>query len=537
MISQGTSLEVFFDEDKNQYTIDTEVKPIGSGGEGTVYDIVGQSSSTQYVIKVFNKPENVDIERLKFFIEYKTPKLMNNKFAVPLKILYSYSGDIKGFLMVKIPHATHLYSLIKDFPSQKAMRWKYFDIDQKNYFRNRVALFVDLAKRLNSCEQAGIFLSDLKPPNVMVRAGTYDMHIIDIESAQLKDDNGNIIFRARVGDAEFTPPEYQGIESSKIDIDYSWGSFGFGCMLYKFLIGLHPYSGFSHKDPSIHHVGILIKNNIFVHGRNKGLIESFEDKHNNFHKLPACADELKKLFFRCFDSTNPQERPTYEEWIRVLEPLSNLDCVKSNTTPNNLLQKKSKNYNLLRQNQTYAKLESSKGLITIECIDLEILVEGTPLCIGKQCYVHWAVDEYESIKLEPYGEKVDFEGNFVTTIYETTKFILKGKKKNKIFYFPIDSIEVSVLKYDNPKTLKLEYLGKSNYSTIIELESNIKNINETKQITLKNIDLKNQLIDLSKFHIKKYEVEKFMYKYVVLNKSDVVLQFDEQNLNKKGEFR
>jgi hypothetical protein len=344
--------------------------------------------------------------------------------------------------------------------------------------------------------------------------------LIDIESSQLVDKHNNLQYFAQVSTLEWAPPEfYSGLNPKEMQIDCSWTSFSYGCMLFQFLFGPHPYGNVSDSEDEWNLPQDLIENRIFVHGKGKNISRiSYNETnpHNRYVALPSCTDELKQHFLRCFDSENPKERPTFDEWIKVLEPLADNDCVQLDVVSVDFSNCKIKNYNLMRQNLSYMNFQSSKGFLITECIDIEILVEGEPLYVGKQCHIHWAVEGYESLRLEPFGEKVDLEGAFEITIYETKKFILKGKKKKEFMHSAIDSLTIPVFEYKNPKNIVLSEPKHSHIYPIIVLDTATKNLNSVNLILLNITKFLGESVDLHKPNLQPYETNLLSYEPITL---------------------
>jgi hypothetical protein len=144
--------------------------------------------------------------------------------------------------------------------------------------------------------------------------------IVDTDSVEVIED-GRCLYAATVATPEYTPPEYyRGIKPGKVCIENSWDRFSLAVILYKILLGVHPFAATSHPPyDQCNSLGDKIKMGLFVHHPDKKkCFKVVPPPQLDFFKL---GDNIQQLFMRAFATGHlyPNKRPTAAEWCQAIQ--------------------------------------------------------------------------------------------------------------------------------------------------------------------------------------------------------------------------
>jgi hypothetical protein len=141
--------------------------------------------------------------------------------------------------------------------------------------------------------------------------------LVDADSLQVRDPDGGV-FRSRVGKAEFTPPELQGVSFETVDRAPEHDRFGLAVLLYLLLMeGTHPFA--ARLVPGIEATPVeeRIRRGLFPHARPD------DDCHppRLSPRFDTLDERVREMFMRAFVAghTDPAARPTAAEWRDALE--------------------------------------------------------------------------------------------------------------------------------------------------------------------------------------------------------------------------
>ncbi len=206
--------------------------PIAKGGEGAIFEVVGDPS---IVAKVYNAPQTAErSEKLRAMAKLAEASLLKVA-AWPTTTLHQTSGGpVAGILMPKIAgfrEIHHLYSVAqrkKDFPDAD---WRFLAHAARN-----------CAIAFESVHAAGHVVGDVNQKNVLVSPQAI-VQFVDCDSFQVRASTGKL-YRCDVGVPEFTPPELQGQSFRAVDRTPNHDRFGLAVMIFHLLMmGRHPFSG------------------------------------------------------------------------------------------------------------------------------------------------------------------------------------------------------------------------------------------------------------------------------------------------------
>lgn len=280
-------------------------KPLGVGGEGSVFDVVGNPDQ---VAKIYNKPQSLErSKKLKAMVNLCNSDLLKIA-AWPTDTLHADNmSDVSGILMPRIKdflEIHHLYSVgqrKRDFPE---VDWAFL----LHTARNCAIAFEEI-------HRYGHVIGDVNQKNVMVSKKGI-IALVDCDSFQVR--LGANVFRCNVGVPEYTPPELQGRSFASQDRESNHDLFGLAILIFHLLMmGRHPYSGVpvGNRDLPMEQA---ILGGFYAYTRNPGAALKPPPKVPPLHMLdPGMLALFEKAFKAPGNTTN--YRPTAQEWRASLD--------------------------------------------------------------------------------------------------------------------------------------------------------------------------------------------------------------------------
>lgn len=207
-------------------------KPFAVGGEGQVFDVVGDAA---IVAKVYNTPQPPDrSEKLRSMARLAAPDLLKIAAWPTATLHQSPGGPVVGILMPRVAgykEIHHLYSVAqrkKDYPEA---HWGFL-----------VHAAMNCAIAFDEVHRHGHVVGDVNQKNVLVSDHAV-VRFVDCDSFQVRSPDGRT-FRCIVGVPEYTPPELQGRSFRDMDRDANHDRFGLAVLIFHLLMmGRHPFSG------------------------------------------------------------------------------------------------------------------------------------------------------------------------------------------------------------------------------------------------------------------------------------------------------
>lgn len=337
-------------------------KPLGQGGEGTVFEIVSPAQYQDKVVKIFHPKEQspARAQKIKYMLQNTLPQLQNIA-AWPQELVYHDSDgkNFAGYLMPKISEAidlTHLCSLQLSHKLSEVWKEK-FDRNTALGMQNRIRVCENLARAFAWVHQSQKYVFiDIKPENIKVNLAG-EITLLDMDSVGILAQN-ELRWLGQKASPEYSPAELKNVNLSKDILSETWDRFSMAIVFYKILLGLHPFTGTCHSPfDKLDTYAQKIQEGLFPLGHKAALFRIVPLPHKGFYYL---ADALQKLFRQCFDEGHlaPNARPHALTWLNVFEaiqqpaPLPVLskrrDRKKSHTQALNTLRHKSTVPALLR---------------------------------------------------------------------------------------------------------------------------------------------------------------------------------------------
>ncbi len=282
--------------------------PLGKGGEARVLAVAGNSN---LAAKIYHTPSPQHV--CKVMTMLKNPCLVSSatngsqSLAWPTDVLVRDKGFV-GFLMPRVQHMQPVMNVY----SPKIRRQKNLVLDYR--YLHRIGSNVSAV--VHAVHKKGYCIGDVNESNILV-SNTALALWVDTDSFQIRDPHSGEIYHCNVGKPDFTPPELQGKNLSRVDRFAEQDLFGLSVIIFRLLMeGTHPFDAVftSHGEPPPLESRIAAGH--FPHGtktvpwKPKPLAPPFRILH----------PQLRQLFVQCFQDghNNPSMRPTAQVWQRAL---------------------------------------------------------------------------------------------------------------------------------------------------------------------------------------------------------------------------
>ncbi len=234
----------------NGKTYNTGTK-LGEGGEGTVYEINGESDK---VIKLYN-PEKLKNRTERAAKERKLKSMLGMKIqarvdgvlrlAWPLDILYE-RGKMVGFVMYKMSNMLKIYDIQRCWrgapndPSTKAVLAVY----PKFTWKYSVQFAYNLAWVVDYVHSHGIVIGDLNQNNIYADTSTGAVVLIDCDSFDIRDAKSGERFPCEVGLQEILAPELQTVGQLAGNFTEATDNFSLAVHIFRLLMrNANPFGG------------------------------------------------------------------------------------------------------------------------------------------------------------------------------------------------------------------------------------------------------------------------------------------------------
>jgi DNA-binding helix-hairpin-helix protein with protein kinase domain len=203
---------------------------IGRGGEGSVFELVGNSN---HVAKIYTSPpDNKKVQKLLRMAETAAPTILKIA-AWPNDVVVDKSDRVCGFTMSRITARRDIHELY----SPKSRSAAFPDAD----FRFLVHVGANISRAFAAVHDQGHIIGDVNHGNVLVGSDGTVM-LIDCDSYQIW--NGQSAYTCDVGVPLFTPPELQGKSFRGLYRTKNHDAFGLAVIIFHLLfMGRHPFAG------------------------------------------------------------------------------------------------------------------------------------------------------------------------------------------------------------------------------------------------------------------------------------------------------
>jgi DNA-binding helix-hairpin-helix protein with protein kinase domain len=279
---------------------------LGTGGEGTVYEIAG---APELVAKLYH--ESITDERAAklAWLARNGSERLSKLTAWPVDVVCEQPGGrVAGFTMKRIGQAEEVHALhspksrLQKFPEAS---WAFL-----------LYVAANVARAVAAVHEHGLVVGDLNPKNILVtRQAT--VHLLDCDSFQVRVED--TVYRCEAGFPDYTPPELQGVAFRDVDRTAAHDAFGLGVVIFQLLfLGRHPFSGrFTGSEEMP--LERAIREGRFAYGSDAG--QRGMQPPPGTLALEAVSEPVMKLLRRAFLYV-PDDRPQPREWVTALEALA-----------------------------------------------------------------------------------------------------------------------------------------------------------------------------------------------------------------------
>ena len=201
-------------------------KPIGKGGNGTVYEAIRKQDNLKVVIKQISKRKtNIPLED---FPEITYLKKLRGTRGIIQLIDYCESPTDYIIVMETLESCTDLWNFLTTH----------------TYLKERVAhcIFKQITIAVDSCLKKGIVHTDLKAENIIINTTNLKIKLIDFGGSKL---NKQGYYTSFSGTIDFAPPEVHSHNQYTAQGIISWTM---GTILYNMICGNVPFD----KPDQIH---------------------------------------------------------------------------------------------------------------------------------------------------------------------------------------------------------------------------------------------------------------------------------------------
>lgn len=287
---------------------------VNSGGEGTIYQLDGASEFTeshQYVVKIYNNPDKINVDKLKRLKEiFEQNRECRSRICYPRFMVYDKpkGGKCVGMLMLECESSDTLYNIVGSIQNLRNRNWTRNEL---------VTMAIDILERFEAIHRMGLLMGDVNLNNILVavdRVNRMPMSvIIDVDSFQIGDEER---FLCPVFRHEFLSPrlQMQGEQSNflrTLNDEY----YAIAVLIFNILfLGRHPYET---SRPQCLENQIKARDFLFPQGY---------DQHNDVLRgaylriWRSLSEGLRKAFYDTFhQADSSREFMSPREWIPLLE--------------------------------------------------------------------------------------------------------------------------------------------------------------------------------------------------------------------------
>lgn len=306
-----------------------EDTPFAVGGEGGVHRFTSANKEPSLrlkLVKIYSDHNKAQARRSKIRFMIDNPpgiprQLSQLGIIWPEAELFDDSQIFTGFTMPLVNGSVELENLCSTVQFQDH-RFLRFDHGKSGSILLRIKVAANLAAAVNALHESGSYvLVDLKPQNVLINPKGL-LSLVDMDSMQINIP-GQTSYCSKVVSDEFAPPEYQDkrVVPDQGNVPISWDCFSYAIIIYRLLLGIHPFMGSIKNNPNIT-IPDAIRYGYFVNGTNRSAFHVIPKPHEGFQLLP---NSLQDYFIRTFDDGHrePEVRPVMREWHDMLSSLIN----------------------------------------------------------------------------------------------------------------------------------------------------------------------------------------------------------------------
>ena len=277
---------------------------LGRGGEGTVFNIQNKNN---LAVKLYS-PHLAAERRVKISNMVSAKLHTSASFvAYPMDTVTDHNGAFRGFTM-------------RIMSGRKPAHQLYSPTGRKTAFPEAtfpmlVRTAANIARAVNNVHSSGCIVGDINHSGVLVSG---DATVVLIDSNSFQFSYNGTVYPCKVGVQEFTPPELQGKDLSKILRTVNHDNFGLAVLIfYTLMMGRHPFAG-RYSGPGDMPMDRAIAQCRFAYSARR--TSTLMEPPPNVPTLSDLPISLGDAFERAFGPSGATgARPSASEWISIIE--------------------------------------------------------------------------------------------------------------------------------------------------------------------------------------------------------------------------
>ena len=282
-----------------------ESSPFATGGEGKIFNLVGEPDT---VAKVYKSPDGRE-KKILVMIDESPSKEQLRQIAWPLDVLYDYAKNFVGFTMYKLNINEDL-NVIYEYGTGA----KYSQLP----WRNKIIIGRNLCAVVGSMHDAGHIIGDFNPKNISVNATTGRITMLDADSCHIKDGT----YRCTVAMPDYVLRGIQkkmkkhGLESAPLPtFTKESDNFALAIHIFQLLMnGVHPFAsavapGYESESASLPSDNIMRGECAFFRYVRHRIPPRFAPS------IKILPKKMRLMFRRAFLTKKP---PTADQWFAQL---------------------------------------------------------------------------------------------------------------------------------------------------------------------------------------------------------------------------
>lgn len=184
---------------------------LGGGGEGEIYDIVGNPSLVAkiYFNSKFNpvpgnsNPRRNLKEKIETMLEQPVQPYVNGVLTVawPQDLLLNQQGQFVGYVMPRVKSTHHIFAASRE--RERMQLYPHYT------WKTSIAIAYNLSLAVKIIHQSNAIIGDMNPNNIMIDEHGH-VTIIDTDSFNITNKKTGKVYKCSVGISEMLAPELQG---------------------------------------------------------------------------------------------------------------------------------------------------------------------------------------------------------------------------------------------------------------------------------------------------------------------------------------
>ena len=199
---------IYYGRNHKIYDLDQR---LGGGGEGKIYDIVGNPSLVAkiYFNSKFNpvagnsNPRRNLKEKIETMLEQPVQPYVNGVLTVawPQDLLLNQQGQFVGYVMPRVKSTHHIFAASRE--RERMQLYPHYT------WKTSIAIAYNLSLAVKIIHQSNAVIGDMNPNNIMIDEHGH-VTIIDTDSFNITNKKTGKVYKCSVGISEMLAPELQG---------------------------------------------------------------------------------------------------------------------------------------------------------------------------------------------------------------------------------------------------------------------------------------------------------------------------------------